>query len=375
MAAITLNYIFDDKLIMQGLIPFDVFIRLFFPFTNPYIEDNYYNRFLTFNPFLIIVGLAAIIPISHYLNNQEFSISSLRKPIQSLFWGITGSIILFLTILPFMTIFIQSFISLLMAASNNPEVFYSSYTFTFFTTLYSIFVYFVSLYLYSMFWSFLIIRGARDDLGFSDQFRLLRRMSSRGIIGFSVWLLIHFFLQLILYITFISVPSSFERMFVPPPDLLAGISLGPIEFLVLAIFEVGFFLFLIIYQLVQLEKCKVVFQPINVQTQEEIEPRIANVEIVSRAQIAADEILVKNVQGIKIKHNGQLVFSEFINDIILLFYQENPSSSPVAMNYSRYYPLQQKEISSTDQLSINIPSTSQMQQFLDLSSELKLIPG
>jgi hypothetical protein len=224
-----------------------------------------------------------------------------------------------------------------------------------------------------MFWSFLIIRGARNDLGFSDHFRLLRRINSRGIIGFSVWLLIHFFLQLVLAITFIQVPNTLGGLFVPPPGLMTGISLGPIEFLFFAIFEVGFYLFLLIYQLVQLEKSKLVFRPINVQAQEVGEPRIANVEIVSRAQTVADEILVKNVKGIKIKHNGQLVFSESINGTELLFYQETPSSNPVAMNYACYYPLQQKKIAPTDQLSINIPTTSQMQQFIDLSSELKLV--
>jgi ABC-type lipoprotein release transport system permease subunit len=374
MAAITLNYIFDDRIIMQGLIPFDFIIRLLLPFTNPFIEYNYYDTFLYFNPFFIIIGLAAIIPISYYLNNQEFSISSLRKSVQSLFWGIIGSIILLLTILPFSTIFMEFCIALFMAVNNNPEAIMLSYTFMYFTAFYQVFLYFVLLYLYSMFWGFLIIRGARNDIGFSNQFRLLRRISSRGIIGFFVWLLVHFFLQLVLYLNFIPVSSSFGDMFVPPPDLMVGISLGPIEFLVFAIFEVGFYLFLIIYQLVQLEKSMFVFRPINVQETKEIVPRIANVEIVSRTQTVADEILVKNVQGIKIKHNGQLVFSESINGTRLLFYQENSSSSPVAMNYSRYYPLQQKKISPTDQLSINIPSTSQMQQFLDLSSELKLIP-
>ncbi|MHA2096842.1 MAG: ABC transporter permease, partial [Candidatus Hodarchaeales archaeon] len=306
MAAITLNYIYDVNLIMQGLIPFDFIIRLLIPAP----EDNYYNTFFYYNPFLVIVGLAAIIPISYYLSNQEFSKSSLVKIIQSLFWGIIGSIILFLTIQPFMTIFIEFINSLLIEVSNNSIVFTSSYTFTFLGTIYSILVYFVFLYLYSMFWSFLIIRGARIDIGFSDQFRLLRRINSRGIIGFAVWLLIHFFLQLIMYVNLISVNSSFGDMFIPSPDRMIGITLEPIDFLVLAIFEVGFFLFLIIYQLVQLEKSKLFFRPINVLAQEEGRPRIANVEIVSRAQTVADEILVKNVKGVKIRHNGQLVFSE-----------------------------------------------------------------
>jgi hypothetical protein len=83
--------------------------------------------------------------------------------------------------------------------------------------------------------------------------------------------------------------------------------------------------------------------------------------------------LAKNVQGINIKHNGQLLFSEAINGTSLLFYQESSSSIPVAMNFARHYPQKRRLMSPTSQLSIKIPSTLQMRQFIDLASELNLL--
>ena len=122
----------------------------------------------------------------------------------------------------------------------------------------------------------LIIRGVRNDLSFIDQFKLLRNANSRGVIGFTVWLLVHSIFQLVLFFLVFPIqhPGVLDEFITPDSLISMGLPLGPVEFLILAIFEVGFYLFLIIYQLVQLEKCKVVFQPINVQTQEEIEPRI-----------------------------------------------------------------------------------------------------
>ncbi|MHA1444876.1 MAG: ABC transporter permease, partial [Candidatus Hodarchaeales archaeon] len=88
MAIITFNYIFDEKIIIQGLIPFDFLLRSFISITLPGVGYGYYGSFVAYNPLLFIIGVAAIIPITNYLIYKENSDSMPWNFIQSLFLGI-----------------------------------------------------------------------------------------------------------------------------------------------------------------------------------------------------------------------------------------------------------------------------------------------
>ena len=374
MAVINLIYIFDEKIIMPGLFPFDFLIRLFLSIIIPENGYNYFNWFIIFNPLLAIVGVAAIIPISAYLDNKEKTESLVKNFIQSLFFGLVGMVLLFLTIILFNYILSEFFILVILSEGYFYVELSSLFNLLFLLAVSFLLISILIFYLYNKVWTFLIIRGVRKDIGFSDQMRLLRKTNSRGMIGFTVLLLIHSFLQVFLFYIINPIPSArflYDIRF-PLPAPSIGSALGPVEFLIFAIFEVGFYLFLIIYQIVQLEKCEVAYRPIIVQSKEEIRTPITNTKIVSRTQLVANEILANNIQGINIKHNGQLLFSEFINDTSLLFYQDSSSNIPVAMNYACHYPQPHRKISPTDQLSIIVPTIHQMQQFINLTAELKL---
>jgi len=96
-------------------------------------------------------------------------------------------------------------------------------------------------------WAFLILQGSNPDLSLKNKLIWTKRTASKGQLGFVILLLFHISIQAILFL--LTLPPHAD--YYPPSG---AFTLDPLLFLIITGFEVGFFLLLIIYQLIQFSK-------------------------------------------------------------------------------------------------------------------------
>ncbi len=147
-------------------------------------------------------------------------------------------------------------------------------------------------------------------------------------------------------------------------------SLEPAGFLLYSLYEVGFFTLLVIYQIVQYNKYLSTISSLKPQSKKYKIIPASN--IVSLSQTVANKILHLNLKGVNIQHNELHLFSEARDGVTLLFFQDSKSTIPVAMNYSEKYPNRYAILSVDNPTQIMVPSTYQMNKFLEMVEELDL---
>ncbi|MFW9906266.1 MAG: ABC transporter permease [Candidatus Thorarchaeota archaeon] len=245
LSIITINYILDANIIIRGLIPSDIIWRQLLYGLDPYYS---YDYFFLINPLLFFVGLAALGPISYYLYNEELPANLIKNIVVSLIFGLICTILCYLLIMLLFIITAVIFLQLLIGVDLELA---PGATFILGAIL-NISIFIMGLLIFQRIWAFLILRGVNPYIHFSDQIRWSRKTAARGQFGFILLIFLHIFLQALLYLATIQPVEEFRS----PPR---SVSSDPILFLVLSGFEVGFFLFLIVYQLTQFRKQKNIF--------------------------------------------------------------------------------------------------------------------
>lgn len=254
LVAITVTFLIDKNAIIRGLIPFDYIWRLFFSILpiNTYYPEYYQDVFLFINPLLLFISLAAVGPVTYYFVNRASPPNLLSQLTKSLIWGIVGMIICIIT--PF---FVLSLLIIIIIPIQwifvNSSTFSLSGAIIFSITL-SLVVIGLEMLVFQRIWAFLVFRGISSELNFTRKITWLYKIGSKGQFKFVGLLIIHIFLQSLLFfvsqITLITGNSEFYDPF----NILSLLEIfynNPLIFLLLASFETGFFVLLIIFQLRQ----------------------------------------------------------------------------------------------------------------------------
>ncbi len=364
MAIITFNYIMDVSIVIRGLNTFDTAVRGFIQFSE-ILGPQQPSSFMIFNPLLAIVGMALITPIVYYLTHKEAPESFIYSILSSLFWACVGICTLAFSLLTAVLTLIVLFIPV---HERNQDFWYpgADFPLNLFMFISFLLVGVFILYLFQKFWYFMIIRGIESELSFQEHFYLLKSYGSGGAFGFILLILGHILFQTVLYSIFGPFPIS-DWIY---RDYSASVPLEPTEFLIYSIYEVGIYLLLIIYPIVYFSKT------VNEATMrgfhsEPREVKTIPIEMIIRSQNLAKNILHNHVRGISINHDGIHVFSEVIDGHKLLFFQEESSSVPVAMNYSLKFPKEYVPLSTNHLTEIKIPNADQIELFIKIVSELK----
>ncbi|MFX1539119.1 MAG: hypothetical protein ACFFDI_33505, partial [Promethearchaeota archaeon] len=234
-ALITLNYALDPYFIIRGLIPSDILLRFFSMMTSGILYSYEYS-FLLINPFLFCTGLAAIGPVSYFISHKKLPNNIIHLTIRSLIFGLTGIIICFSI----------SFLLFLVSAQFSFIILEESYFYgsdSLIKIISVVLTILLQLAIFQKVWVFLILQGSNPDLLLKNKLKWTREMASKGQLGFIFLLLVHVFVQVILFI------SSKQHQ-----EISLGTFPPIITFLILSGYEIGFFLLLIIYQLIQFNK-------------------------------------------------------------------------------------------------------------------------
>jgi len=238
MAIVTFNYIIDGYIFIRGLMPLDFIWRIVIR----QFQIEFGDFFVLINPLLFYTGLAAIGPVSYYLINETTPSNLIKEIFISLISGIIAILVCFLMII--IQYFIFLFVTLpIIPLLNDSYPDYSNIS----VVLVLAAIFFlagigIELILFQRLWNYLIIRGLSPGRSFRQRLNWTIRTGSKGQIIFIGLLLFHIFIQSILFIL-IQPTYPFDPQ---------SIAVDPLIFLLLTSFEVGFFLFFIIYQLVQL---------------------------------------------------------------------------------------------------------------------------
>ena len=246
LSIITINYILDADLIIRGLIPSDIIWRQLLNASIPFNSPDY---FLLINPALYFVGLAALGPISYYIYNEELPSNLIKNIMMSLIMGLICTIICFFLIVILLTLTGTAAIFLPVPVVES-EFSLGATLISTIVLLISTFI--IGLLIFQRIWAFLVLRGSNPFIGLTDQIWWTRKTAAKGQLGFILLIFLHIFLQAIFYLATLSTVEGFPR----PPR---SVSSDPVLFLVLSGFEVGFFLFLIVYQLTQFRKQEHIF--------------------------------------------------------------------------------------------------------------------
>ncbi|UCG03293.1 MAG: FtsX-like permease family protein [Candidatus Heimdallarchaeota archaeon] len=258
LAIVTLNYIFEVDMVIRGLIPADIIWRELLNgllgLLNPEEEIIfiYDTTFLQINPLLFFVGLATVGPISYYISNDAMPNNMIKNVIRSVILGVVSIIICFYLFVLLLFLFFF-FISSLISTGVNYELALIANLILMLVLL--VFVFLIGTLLFQRIWAFLILQGSNPNLGLRDQIMWTRKSAPSGQFGFILLVFLHISLQALFFLNTIPLEDEFHR----PPR---SVSSDPILFLVLSGFEVGFFLLLIVYQLVQFRKQRNLFSTV-----------------------------------------------------------------------------------------------------------------
>ena len=142
----------------------------------------------------------------------------------------------------------------------------------------------------------------------------------------------------------------------------------PISFLVLTCFEIGFFLLLIIYQLVQYQKQSHLFTMDDSTYARNVIDTTSQLKL--QTSHIAEAILKEKSIELPIEKEQSLLFQEEHEGNKVLFFQEHSHGLPVAMNYARHWPQKIIFLDTSVIAKVDIPSLDQMRKFLDVVNEV-----
>ncbi|MHA2246788.1 MAG: ABC transporter permease [Candidatus Hodarchaeales archaeon] len=231
VAITTLNYILDIDVIIRGLMPSDIILRIF----SWMMSNNNDDLFLLINPLLFFIGLAAIGPVSYYFIHGIPPDNLIGNIMRSLIFGLIGIICCFIFSIGLNFIF-ETFIRPIENLYGFGWNFRPYPVFLVFTIL-------SQLIIFQRIWAFLVLQGVDPDIFFENKFTLTRKLAAKGQLGFVLLLLLHIFIQAILFGISQQQPITYSSEASP---------LSPHVFIIQTSYEVGFFLLFIVYQLVQI---------------------------------------------------------------------------------------------------------------------------
>jgi hypothetical protein len=246
MAMATFNYIIDGYIFIRGLMPLDFIWRIVI---RQFQFGNFGDFFVLINPLLFYTGLAAIGPVSYYLINETTPSNLIKEIFISLISGIIAILVCFLMILIQYILFVFVTLPILPLLSDTSPDYSNSSVVLVLAAIFFLAGIGIELILFQRLWNYLIIRGLSPGRSFRQRLNWTIRTGSKGQIIFIGFLLFHIFIQSVLFI--LTQPTY--------PFDPQSIAVDPLIFLLLTSFEVGFFLFFIIYQLVQLINQRYVF--------------------------------------------------------------------------------------------------------------------
>ncbi|MFW9854472.1 MAG: ABC transporter permease [Candidatus Thorarchaeota archaeon] len=249
----TINFLLDPGILLRSLIPYDVILPLAsVPFPDMfYLLSGDAPVFLV-NPILLIVGIACISPISSYLSGKSQRRNLIKMFFIGLSWGFALLLLLFIACIGLNVLFFILMV-LLMILTLDQSQYYGYYYGGYLGVLrlvYPLFVLAILTFLFHRIWMILVYKGVKPDLKFSRAISQTKPYSSQGRLFFPFLLFIHFFIQVILSMFLLppQIPSFFpeplSEEWVPPP-------LNPLAFLILLAYEIGFYILLILYQVIQ----------------------------------------------------------------------------------------------------------------------------
>ncbi|MHA2244156.1 MAG: FtsX-like permease family protein [Candidatus Hodarchaeales archaeon] len=234
---ITLYYILDPYIIIRGLMPSDILLRFFSIMTSGVLYRYEYS-FLLINPFLFCIGLAAIGPVSYYFTHGNFPNNLVKVTIRSFLFGLMGIIICFSISFLLFLICAQFFLIII-----EEPYFYGSDSII--KSISVVLTILLQLIVFQRTWAFLILQGSNPDLLLKYKLKWTRKMASKGQLGFLLLLLSHILIQAILFIIIQQPQGEFFSFRTFSFDF---------TFLIISGYEIGFFLLIIIYQLIQLSR-------------------------------------------------------------------------------------------------------------------------
>ena len=374
----TLNYIFDEKVISRGLSLFDyiwrtVIVLLLNGLTSDIMGVISVNPFLSVNPLLFIVGLLAIGPIAFYIIHGSPPPNLTKDLIKSFISGLIGilvCIILFIIQL-FSAIFLLIFLTMpLQDTLDEVLVFPNEVWFLVLIIIFGIVIIGFELLLFQRVWVFLIFQGVNSNLSLRQKIKWTRRIAPKGQLGFVVILITHIFLQIVLHIVSqAAIVGNSPFYDYNPYSSMSYISpVDPISFLVLTCFEIGFFLLLIIYQLVQYQKQSHLFTMDDSTYARNVIDTTSQLKL--QTSHIAEAILKERSIELPIEKEQSLLFQEELEGNKVLFFQEHSHGLPVAMNYARHWPQKIIFLDTSVIAKVDIPSLDQMRKFLDVVNEV-----
>ncbi|MFX0208372.1 MAG: FtsX-like permease family protein, partial [Candidatus Hodarchaeota archaeon] len=256
MVVIVLISFLDTQMIIRGLIPFGFIWRVFYSFVpiRESFNESYLESFLFINPFMFLVGLTTISPIAYYLVHESPRINPLVYFAKSFTLAILG--VIACMIAPFL-------VSILLILIIGPlllffgGISYQNISGEFiFSSILTLVTFVLELILFQRLWAILVFYGLSSELDYEQRIFWLEKIMSKGQIKFIGLIFIHIFLQYILFLFSQLFPRTLvleESVYFPfsIPFLFSLFPINPVVFLILSTFEIGFFLLLIIYQIVQ----------------------------------------------------------------------------------------------------------------------------
>ncbi len=379
LAIVTLNYIFNENVISRGLSLFDYIWRgvLILGDSGPtgdIMGVLNTNPFLIINPLLLIVGLLAMGPIAFYIMHGSPPQNLTKDLIKSFISGISGILIcIILFIIQFIVaLFLLIFLTAPLGSITPQEYFEFPLEEVWFFVLiisFGIIIIGIELLVFQRVWVFLIFQGVNSNLSLKQKIKWTRRIASKGQLGFVVLLIVHILLQIVLYVVSQNAMVGNSPLYDDPYAYLpqAG-PVDPISFLVLTCFEIGFFLLLIIYQLVQYQKQSHMFTMDDSTYARKVIDTTSQLKL--KTSHIAEVILKEEPLELPIERNQSLLFQEELEGIQVLFFQEHSRGLPVAMNYARHWPQKIIFLDTSVIARVDIPSLDQMRKFLDIVNEL-----
>jgi hypothetical protein len=257
LAIFTINYILDDTLIIRGLILPYILIEGIGLSPYIFIDEGFIPPFVAINPILFFGGLTAVIPICGYFAGHINARSLLRSAGGSLLWGIFSFILLMISLSVCLIGLGLLFIPINEAITSRGFLIWEfSYLFTTFFLVIYLTLGILIILLFQRMWVFLIIRGTNPQLKLSEQMGITRKNGGKGFGGFLFIVLLYLLLQypLTFIVGPIPIPEFTGLPMVYPEGL--GFVMNPWQFLIHSLYEIGFYLLIIVYQIVQLQKIK-----------------------------------------------------------------------------------------------------------------------
>ncbi|MFX1508155.1 MAG: ABC transporter permease, partial [Promethearchaeota archaeon] len=249
LGVFTCVYIFNNSLKIIGLVPLDLIV--IFPVFVVNLE-LFIDIFTELNLFSIVLGLTSLAPLSYLIAHEKFPKSFGKELFKSLLFGLVGIVIAIcsLMILLLINISIVNFLSIELVLTKINEnldwltaniivILIQGFIIISFLGIFSL-----ELLVFHRVWVFLVIRGMIQSQSFKEQILLTIREGSRGQFTMIVLFLIHLALQFIL----INFNRVVENISNDPYILFRNpllILLQSTMFLMTAIIDIGFFIFLV----------------------------------------------------------------------------------------------------------------------------------